>query len=128
MLRSYLFGILFLSLFFSFSTMSTSCTSDRLDPIEAPEVCDTLVPTYITDMALLVERTCAYTDCHNSGFSSGDYSSYEDMLSHLEDGEIFKRVIQLRDMPPSYAEGPKELTDEELELFNCWLVNGYPEN
>lgn len=128
MLRTYvismtsflLLGVLLLSI--------PACTTDQLAPIEAPAICDTLVPTYDQQMIFLVETTCAYEGCHSSGFSSGDYSSYENMLTNLEDGQIFDRVIASRDMPPSYADGPKILTDEEIDLFNCWLENGYPEN
>lgn len=128
MLRSYLLGLSSFLLIGVFTFSIPACTSDQLDPIAAPEICDTLVPTYDQQMIFLVETTCAYEGCHSSGFSSGDYSSYADMLPNLDDGKIFDRVVASRDMPPSYADGPKTLTEEEIELFNCWIENGYPEN
>lgn len=128
MLRTYILGLSSCLLFGIFALSIPACTSDQLEPIEAPAVCDTLVPTYDQQMVFLVETTCAYEGCHSSGFSSGDYSSYENMIPNLEDGKIFNRVIATRDMPPNYADGPKTLTDEEIELFNCWLENGHPKN
>ena len=128
MLRTYLFGLSGLFVIFSIFLCIPACTFDQLEPIAAPAVCDTLTPTYDQQMVFLIETTCAYEGCHASGFSSGDYSTYSSMLTNLEQGKIFNRVIATRDMPPNYADGPKELTEEQIELFNCWLENGYPEN
>lgn len=128
MFRTYFISFSGITLLLTLFTLIPACTSDRLDPIEAPEICDTLIPTFNEEMAFLVERTCAYANCHVSGFPSGDYTTYESMLVHLDDGQVFNRVLAIRDMPPNYADGPKKLTEEELELFSCWLENGYPEN
>ncbi|MFK7932662.1 MAG: hypothetical protein AB8G22_04080 [Saprospiraceae bacterium] len=128
MLKTYILSLSSFLLLGLFITTFPACTSDQLEPIEAPAVCDTLVPTYNQQMVFLIETTCAYEGCHISGFSSGDYSSYSGMLASLDNGKVFNRVIATRDMPPEYADGPKELTEAEVEIFNCWLENGHLEN
>jgi len=109
-----------------------SCTYDQLD---APNVefCDTIPATYELNIKTIVETNCAYPGCHISGFPSGDFSTYTEMLSRLESGSIKDRVIIQKDdpnvgMPPNYATGPKDLTPEELDIFMCWLEAGFPEN
>lgn len=109
------------------SVVATHCTYDQIEPAPPAEFCETVAVTYTDQIEPIITRNCSYPGCHASGFSSGDYSSYEAMLPALDRGRIRRRVIESGDMPPTYATGPKELTEEEFELFSCWLAQGHPQ-
>lgn len=107
------------------------CTNDALpEPTEIP--CSDMTPTYETDIAPIIERTCAYGGCH-LGTAPGIYTSYEGLLGQLEDGIFRTRVIADRadpveGMPPNYApdDRDQDLTEAELLLIECWLDAGFP--
>lgn len=109
-----------------------SCTSDQLpEPMELA-ICETLESSYEANIKDIIDRTCAYSGCHIDA-SIGNFLTYEGMLGRLQNGSIRSRVISLRDdptigMPPDYVQGdrPKDLTQEELEILQCWLEAGFP--
>ncbi|MEM8527936.1 MAG: hypothetical protein AAGG68_25065 [Bacteroidota bacterium] len=105
-----------------------ACAYDQLPEPTVSDSCNTLKPTYDDGIEELLERTCAYEGCHITGFSSGDFTSYSGTTPFIQ--TIQNRSLNRRDMPPNYApEGkPKSLTEEELELLECWISNGFPEN
>jgi len=126
-LQSIFFALFALVILANIAIFSSSCTSDKLEEIPEPEFCDTLVTSYQLNIQPIVETYCAYSGCHD-GSSPGVFLTYEGMLSNLESGNIMERSINLRDMPPTYAnEGLTELPDAEYELLNCWIEQGYPE-
>jgi hypothetical protein len=106
------------------------CASDEL-PKPSLDFCDSLgltTLTYDNDIEPIVVTKCANTDngtCHSSGSADGDYTDYQGMLLDLENGRINEEVIIDRTMPQI---GSEELTDEEMDMFQCWLGNGFPEN
>lgn len=111
------------------------CTADELPE---PEGCASGIATYELNIKPIIEESCAYSGCHdgNNTDSPGDFETYEGILPYLRDGTVRTRVIDLRSdpvqgMPPSieaYPQTQKEnLTQEELDLFQCWLNNGFPE-
>ena len=88
-------------------------------------------PNYTEDIKDLVTRSCAYADCHTIGASIGDYSTYDGMSVHFTSNLIEDRINNPdpdTGMPPDYAQGPIDLSEEELQLMNCWIAEGYPEN
>ena len=119
-----------LIVFFSalFALSSSSCTKDKLPPVEEPEFCDTLIVSYQLNIKPIIDTYCAYSGCHD-GSSPGIYLSYAQILPALESGKISQRTLNTRDMPPSYAAaGLTELPEEEYNMLNCWISEGYPEN
>ena len=52
------------------------------------------------------------------------YTSYQGILGDLDSGQVEDEVVVQRDMPRL----PGVLTEEEFELFQCWLIAGHPEN
>lgn len=109
-----------------------ACTNDQLPEPMMLAACDTLQTSYETNVKDIIDRTCAYSGCHIDA-SIGNYLTYEGMLGRLQTGSIRNRVISLRDdptvgMPPDYVPGdrPRELSQEELEIIQCWLDAGYP--
>lgn len=126
-LQSIFFTFLSIMALATFAILPSSCNRDKLDPIPEPEFCDTLMTSYELNMQQVVETYCAYSGCHD-GSSPGVYLSYEGMLPSLDNGEIMERAINIRDMPPSYAnEGFTELPAETYDMLNCWIEGGYPE-
>lgn len=115
--------------------MMQSCTNDELPEPSTP-TCDTTSPTtYDGAIKAIIDNSCAYVGCHVSGFSSGDYTSYDELKPFLDSGSFADRVITQREdansgMPPNYApeDRPKDLTPEELELVECWIEGGFLEN
>ncbi len=108
--------------------LTPSCNFDQLEPRTTPEICDTLITSYITNIQAVVETNCAYIGCHIAGFTSGDFSTYDGMLPFLENGKFALRSLELQDMPPSNSTGPTELSPEDFDLLTCWIANDFPEN
>lgn len=122
------------TLSFAFAVLfSGSCTTDTL-PEPTPTPCDNVMPTYTTNIRPIIEESCSYSGCHLGG-APGLYDNYGGLLADLESGLFRQRVLLRKDdpnvgMPPDYApeDRPKDLTDEELILIECWLEAGYPES
>lgn len=119
-------GIFFL-LFTIIQHFISACNYEKRPPIVPNMACDTLMPTYINEIKPIVDANCSYPGCHSAGYEAGDFTTYSGMKSRLDGGQFETRVLLIRDMPPPYASGPKELLQEELDLLECWLRNGYPE-
>lgn len=116
----------------SATLIMSGCTSDELEP-PAVDDCSTIDATYDLNIKEIVDRSCAYSGCHLDS-APGNFTTYDGMLQRLNNGLIRQRVITLAadpnsGMPPNYApaDRPLDLTPEELELFRCWLDNGFPE-
>lgn len=115
-----------------------ACDNVELPPPETPAFCDNLdEPFYNTNVKQIIDESCAYAGCHiNGGIGPGNYSTYSGMLTDLQSGSFRARVIDQIDnpaigMPPDqsvYTESIKDdLTQEELEIIQCWLDAGFPE-
>jgi len=111
---------------------AASCSSDSL-PEPAESNCGTLMPTYTTDIKDIIDQSCAFSGCHLDS-APGQYDTYAGLLSILENNKFRTRVILERadglvGMPPDFTpEGrPKDLTNEQIELIDCWLQAGFPE-
>ncbi len=111
----------------------SSCTSDKLPAPTVAETCTDTIPAYDPQVRQIIEESCAYAGCHLDGSAPGVYDSYAGLLPNIESGAFRSRVLQLKDdpnrgMPPDYApEGrPKDLTQAQLDLLQCWLDSGFP--
>lgn len=115
-------GIIFMALII---TIYSSCTRDQV--IEVESECQEEV-TYNDQIDDIFNRSCAYVGCH-AGSAPGNFTSFSGISDYTGGDALERRVVINRDMPPDYATGgPTSLTDEELELFTCWIQAGYPEN
>ena len=110
----------------------SDCTNDQLPPPETGD-CSTLQPTYENAVKEIIDRSCAYSGCHLNS-APGNYTTYDGLLGVLNSGDFNSRVISMKTdpvlgMPPDRATGgPKDLTEEELNIISCWLEAGFPEN
>lgn len=110
-----------------------SCTQDQLPQPSEPEECVDITLTYLEDIKPIIDRSCAYSGCHLEA-TNGSYQDFSGLVTVIESGAFNNRVFQLKDdptvgMPPNYAPPgrPQDLTPEELEILQCWIANGYPE-
>ena len=102
-----------------------ACVNDKL-PEPMPAECDP-IPVYDLEVKPIVESNCSTPSCHDgSGNAPRNYTTYQGMLSTLENGSISDRVLVTLDMPPSYASF--QMSAEDLEVLRCWLENGFPKN
>ncbi len=70
-------------------------------------------------------------NCHvavsNVG-APGDFTTYAGLKEKVDNGSIQARVINLKDMPPPYSNGPTALSADDLESFKTWVNNGAQDN
>jgi len=116
--------------FLLFATTGTivSCTYDKVPPENVE--CGSGIITYETGPKAIMNRSCAYSGCHVTGNSSGDFSTFQGMKTRLDNGKFEKWVIEDRRMPPSdVPQGkPRFLTEEEILILKCWALEDFPEN
>lgn len=102
-----------------------SCTKDKLELVEFACIDEI---TYSNEVRPIIQNTCAYSGCHDgSGAAPGDFTSFDGIAPFLTPDRFENRSLILRDMPPNYASGPRSLTDDEIEMMNCWVENDYKE-
>lgn len=115
-------------IFFATCLLIHSCTYDKV-PQEDLD-CGGEIVTYESGPQAIMIKSCSYSGCHVTGFSSGDFSSYSGMKSRLDNGAFEEWVIEDRRMPPADAPDgkPKFLTEDEILVLKCWVDGGYLEN
>ena len=119
-------------IFISFCFLIASCTNDKVVP--AMSDCDNISPTWDDGVDDIVMLTCAYAGCHVGGTSApGNYLTYNGILSVLNNGSFKERVFDIKDnpilgMPPDNSNGPKDLTEDQLNTLSCWMESDFPEN
>lgn len=114
-------------------TTFAACTSDQLPEPVGPD-CEGDAPTYTQDIRPIIEASCAYSGCHLDS-SPGRFDTYFGLLPYLEESNEFRQRVILeradedQGMPPNYAPDgrPKDLTEEQVLLIDCWLAAGFPE-
>ena len=84
-------------------------------------VCDGSSPTYDADIASIIQQNCI--QCHGSGSSNGNYSTFSGLSVVTADGKFEKEVLTDQTMPQTGS-----LSEAQLNKIKCWVENGYPEN
>lgn len=107
--------------------LAISCGDDDM-PGPDPEVCSTLSPGYMNDIKPIINATCAISGCHVTGFNNGDYTNYDGLKLKADNGTLQKIVVEDQNMPPSNSPGPTSLNDTEIQLIECWIADGAPNN
>ncbi|MGB1017436.1 MAG: hypothetical protein ACPGVH_00070 [Chitinophagales bacterium] len=78
--------------------------------------------TYETDVKSIIDKTCATANCHNSGSTNGDFTSYANMKFVLDNGEFNNRVFIKEDMPRA-----RILSFKKKSILQCWMENNFKE-
>ena len=84
-------------------------------------VCDGSSPTYDADISLIIQQNCI--QCHGTGSSNGNLSTYSGLSSVTTNGKFESEVLTNQTMPQSGS-----LTEAQLNQIKCWVENGFPEN
>ena len=108
-----------------------SCT--KKEAAQKPEIvqssCDSLhVSYYWVIKKMILETNCAIEDCHVKGFASGDFTTYLGLKEKVDNDLLEKRVLEDKNMPPANSQGPKFLSDLDLQRIDCWIKAGAPNN
>lgn len=100
-----------------------SCTADQLpEPAsEADQACDSLAVSYDNGIKALLDNNCTQSGCHGSNSINGNFTSFNSLQGY--EASIHDRTVVRQNMPPSGS-----LTEEEIQLLECWKAAGYPEN
>jgi len=112
------------------SLLIAACANDQTAD---PNSGDCNLPSEVSfavDIQPIINASCAYSGCHGQNGVSGDFTTYDGMLAALDADKIQARVLDAKDMPPTYApdDKPKELTNCELDFIQSWVDAGYPNN
>lgn len=101
-----------------------SCDYDKevIEPIPELTLCDTISPTYVTDIEPIINQSCAIAGCHTATNGNGiPYTNYEQVKEKVDSGKFRKKVIEDKTMPKIGS-----LTEDQLQLIECWLDAGAP--
>ena len=109
----------FILLFIVGASFFSSCLFEKSDvPVD---LCSGI--SYSRDVVPIIETHCALNGCHVSGFSQGNFNSYDTLYSKIESGAFQLRVFELGSMPPNDS-----LSEKDLSTFKCWIYNGAPDD
>lgn len=119
------------------ATFSCSYDKEVVEPIDntpidtttAPigKLCDTVIPTYDNQVQPIINASCATaTGCHITGTDGNGipYTSFADIKAKVDNGSFETKVLGDKSMPA----GGGSLTDDELEILQCWIDKGALEN
>ena len=107
-----------------FTVALISCNYDSVDVDETECIIEVTYSGVVKD---IINQNCAYSPCHNgSGDGPGDFRTYDGLETYLESGLFKERAVDIRDMPPNNAPGPKQLSPTEIDILKCWIKDDYP--
>jgi len=84
--------------------------------------------TYNTNVKGIIDRRCISCHATGSGVAEAenfDFTTYEGMKDHLDEGHLRERVVIDKDMPEANS---TNMTQAERDSINCWILSGYPKN
>jgi uncharacterized membrane protein len=82
--------------------------------------------TYNSNVKGIIDRHCI--SCHRTGSGVAvaenfDFTTYEGLKPHLDDGHVLEYVVIDKTMPQGGS-----MTQAERDSVNCWILDGYPKN
>lgn len=76
-------------------------------------------------MQAIVANKCGTSGCHAAGGDGSQHwtysAEYDSLAPHLD--HMYEGVILEKEMPPA---GAAPLTEDELDLIQCWKNSGFP--
>ena len=117
---------LFLLLIF-LSINFCSCYYDIEDEIYETTDCDTMNISYTVMLKPLINQNCLV--CHNaqSNFGGITLEGYNDLVQFIPSGRFQGAIKRLDGFIPMPQNAPK-LLDCEIEKFDKWISDGFPDN
>lgn len=114
-----------------FAVSYYSCVKDKAKlpvvPVN-PTICDTMNVSFKDDVQprILWTNCATSSGCHAGTSVNGNFADYDGIKDAAAAGKIRDRVINKKDMPPPGVGGP--LPDSLMQIIDCWLKDGYPNN
>lgn len=109
-----------------FAVSYYSCVKDKAKlppPKVVPSVCDSISIKYAADVEPIMHTNCAISSsCHGGSTVNGNFFTYDGLKPSAANGKVRERVIEKKDMPPG------GLPDSLIQIIDCWLKDGYPNN
>jgi len=107
----------------------SSCTSAKTEPIEVVEtgICDTLTPSFASDVLPVIQLNCSFGGCHDAGSASGGYV----LETHAQISASINSVWPAMNHNGSFSPMPKfaaKLSDSTLQVISCWIDQGTLDN
>lgn len=103
-----------------------ACLFDKGEVPTTPSACDSLNVSYQDSIVPILTVHCTDFFCHVSGGSApGDFTTYEALQATVNNGTLNQHLFVLEDMPQAPAD---PLSEQQKELFKCWIEAGGPNN
>jgi hypothetical protein len=107
----------------------SSCYYNNLEditPKKEIKYCDTAVVSFSNTVVPILQTHCAnppFPNCHHW------VTNYTDLKNYIDLGRFEDRVLIKKDMPvPNNTDNAPPLSAQELEILECWLSQGAPNN
>lgn len=113
-------GTVFVFILCNFTLMQESCTYNQLeDPKQVINFCDTADVTYSGSVKTIIATECGVSGCHDAGFSGANFSTYNGVKPHLDNGKFKSKVFTNSTMPPG---GFSKAINKDI--LKCWYDKG----
>ncbi len=113
----------YLPLLLIFSLVVAGCSKDDDDPTdENTEVdCSTITATYTNAIKSIIDSNCGTSGCHDGSNPRPIFDTYDAVFAGRT--SIRSRVVAKTMPPPSKP----ALTQDQIDMINCWVQNGAAE-
>ena len=77
-------------------------------------------------MKAVISNKCTNGNCHGAGGEGSEHWEYSDNYNTMKEhfDHMYDATVLEKEMPPS---GSPQLTQEEINMFQCWKEAGFPE-
>jgi uncharacterized membrane protein len=104
--------------------VTNACKKD--DEVDCSKVTGATFTTNSGKMHAIIASKCTNGNCHNVGNDGAQhwayYAEYDSLTTHFD--HMYEAVIIEKEMPQA---GSPQLTQDELDAFECWKQAGFPE-
>lgn len=120
--------IVLLGLIASGSVLFSACSdnTELVEPDTNSNTIDTAKVLYTQDVKILLDGSCAFSGCHNTGSAVGSLATYTSAKKFAENGRILGSIKH----ESGYSKMPKngtKLAAEKIARIEKWITDGYLE-
>ncbi|MBP6810748.1 MAG: hypothetical protein KA138_04485 [Saprospiraceae bacterium] len=110
-------------LFIFVALVTNACKKD--DKLDCSKVIGATFSSNSGKMQAILTNKCTNGNCHNVGNDGAQhwayYAEYDSLTPHFD--HMYEAVIIEKEMPQA---GSPQLTQDELDAFECWKQAGFP--
>jgi len=106
----------------------SSCSKDKASEriAEEPELCDTLTPSFASDVMPIFQANCV--GCHNAANNFANGQNWETHAEIASDtGSILTAIKHEPGKTPMPFMQPK-MSDSLIQIIECWIKQGAQDN